>query len=179
MNEFFTYTVLGIAVGCIYALTATGLVVTYITSGIFNFAHGAIGMIAAFAYWDLSVNHGWPAPVALIAVVFVLAPLFGALIDGVLMRRLHGTPVEVSLVITLGLLLLLLGVAFTVWDNSVVRILPEFFAGNQIELFNLQISYHQIIVILTAVAVAVGLRIFLYQTRPGIALRAVVDAPEV
>ena len=85
MNEFFTYTVLGVAVGCIYALTATGLVVTYITSGIFNFAHGAIGMIAAFAYWDLSVNHGWPAPLALFVVVFVLAPLFGALIDGVLM----------------------------------------------------------------------------------------------
>jgi branched-chain amino acid transport system permease protein len=179
VSEFFTYTVLGLAVGCIYALTATGLVVTYITSGIFNFAHGAIGMVAAFAYWDLSVHHGWPAPIAFVTVVFVLAPLLGALIDGALMRRLHGTPVEVSLVVTLGLLLLLLGIAFTVWDPAGVRILPEFFAGHQITLFNLEISYHQIIVILAAVAVALGLRLFLYETRSGIALRAVVDAPDV
>ena len=56
MTTFLALTVVGIVVGCIYALTATGLVVTYITSGIFNFAHGAVGMIAAFAYWNLTVE---------------------------------------------------------------------------------------------------------------------------
>jgi len=37
----------------IYAVAASGLVVTYATSGVFNFAHGAIGMFCAFTYWEL------------------------------------------------------------------------------------------------------------------------------
>ena len=62
MNEFISLTVAGIATyGCVYALTAMGLVVTYTTSGIFNFAQGAIGMIAAFFFYELSrVWHQWP-----------------------------------------------------------------------------------------------------------------------
>ena len=58
MTTFLALTTLGIVVGCIYGLTATGLVVTYTTSGIFNFAHGAIGMMGAFTYWQLSVAWG-------------------------------------------------------------------------------------------------------------------------
>ena len=66
MTTFLALTTLGIVVGCIYALTATGLVVTYNTSGIFNFAHGAIGMVAAFSYWQLTVAWGWPDEARLI-----------------------------------------------------------------------------------------------------------------
>ena len=49
----------------IFALAASGLVLTYTTTGIFNFAHGAIGMLGAFAYWQLHVDWGWPTPLAL------------------------------------------------------------------------------------------------------------------
>ncbi|HLG91718.1 MAG TPA: ABC transporter permease, partial [Acidimicrobiales bacterium] len=86
MSRFLVFTVLGLVDGCIYALTATGLVVTYTTSGIFNFAHGAVGMVSAFVYWDLAVNHHWPEPLALALVVLVVAPLLGAVIERSLMR---------------------------------------------------------------------------------------------
>ena len=75
MTTFLALTVVGIVVGCIYALTATGLVVTYITSGIFNFAHGAVGMIAAFTYWQLTVKHGWPVLPSLVLVILVLVKI--------------------------------------------------------------------------------------------------------
>src|SRR4030095_7685609 len=87
MSAFLSYSIVGLVSGCIYALTATGLVVTYTTSGVFNFAHGAIGMIAAFSYWQLSDPvQGWglPTPIALILVLGVFAPLLGATIDRVL-----------------------------------------------------------------------------------------------
>ena len=54
METFLTYTVLGIVAGAIYAITATGLVVTYTTTGVFNFAHGAVAMFCAFSYWQLN-----------------------------------------------------------------------------------------------------------------------------
>ena len=58
------YLPVGIVLGCLYALTAVGLVVTYNTSGIFNLAHGAEGMFLAFTYWQLSAGWGlpWPLP---------------------------------------------------------------------------------------------------------------------
>ena len=102
MQHFLLLTITGLCTAGVFAIAASGLVLTYTTTGIFNFAHGAIGMVAAFAYWQLTIEWGWPAPVALAAVLFVLAPVLGALIERVLMRRVHGQPVEVSLVITLG-----------------------------------------------------------------------------
>jgi branched-chain amino acid transport system permease protein len=179
MSEFLALSVVGIVAGCIYALTATGLVVTYTTSGIFNFAHGAIGMVAAFTYWELSVNQGWPEPVALVVVLFVLAPLLGALVERVLMRPLHGAAVETSLTVTIGLLLLLIGLATIIWDPTTSRVLPQFFVGNSVSIFGVVVTWHQLTVVIVAVAAAVGLRLFLFRTRPGTAMRAVVDDPEL
>ena len=65
-----------------------GLVVTYTTSGIFNFAQGAMGMFCAFIYWELKVNAGSRRWSRSLITVLVSAPLFGAVIERVLMRRL-------------------------------------------------------------------------------------------
>src|SRR2546428_380381 len=134
MTTFMAFTIVGLVVGCIYALTATGLVVTYTTSGVFNFAHGAIGMLAAFAYWQLTVSWRWPVPVALLLILLVLAPLLGALVERALIRPLHGAPVDLSLVVTLGLLLALIGVANQVWKPTVARRVPQFFEGHTVRL---------------------------------------------
>ena len=42
MSELFTFLIAGVVTGAIYAVTATGLVVTYNTTGVFNFADGAV-----------------------------------------------------------------------------------------------------------------------------------------
>ena len=88
--------IFALTAGSIYAIAASGLVVTYTTSGVFNFAQGAIGMIMAFLYWEVRINHGWPAWVALIFVVLIVAPLFGAVIERTLMRRLVDAPLVVD-----------------------------------------------------------------------------------
>ena len=74
LQTFFTFLLIGITVSAVYAISATGLVVTYITSGVFNFAHGAIGMFLAFVYWELRVNQGWPTLLALFVTLGVIAP---------------------------------------------------------------------------------------------------------
>ena len=161
MSSFLTYSVIGIVVGCIYALTATGLVVTYTTSGVFNFAHGAIGMIAAFSYWQLTVGWGVPPVLALIVVLLVGAPLFGALIERVLMRRLEGAALEVQLVVTVGLLAFLIGVANLAWNPTrATRTLQRFFIGHKFKLLLVYVDYHEVIVVAVAAAVAIGLRLF-------------------
>ena len=77
---FLQYTLLGLVLGGVYGIAASGLVLTYTTSGIFNFAHGAIAMLSAFTYWQFRVGWHWPAPLALFVVLGVLAPLLGAVL---------------------------------------------------------------------------------------------------
>ncbi|MET0883686.1 MAG: ABC transporter permease, partial [Acidimicrobiales bacterium] len=89
MDQFLTFTVFGLVTAAIYAVAASGLVVTYTTSGIFNFAHGAFGMLAAFMYWRLRVEWGWPAPISLLIMLCLVAPLFGATIERVIFRGLQ------------------------------------------------------------------------------------------
>ena len=180
MTTFLALTTLGIVVGCIYALTATGLVVTYTTSGIFNFAHGAIGMFGAFSYWQLAVGWHWPAWIALPAVLLVEAPLLGAGIEAVLVRPLKRSAVDLSLVVTLGLLLFLLGIANLLWKPTKTRVLPAFLHGAKpLQLGGLAVSANQVLVVVVALAVAVGLRLFFGRTRLGIAMRGVVDDPDL
>ena len=69
MEKFLIFTIVGLSLSAIYAVISSGLVLTYTTTGIFNFAHGAIGMLAAFAYWQLRFDWGWPTPVALFVVI--------------------------------------------------------------------------------------------------------------
>jgi branched-chain amino acid transport system permease protein len=179
MTDFLAFTIVGIVTGCIYAVAASGLVVTYTTSGIFNFAHGAIGMFCAFAYWQLRVDAGWPAPLALVAVICGLAPAMGAVIERILMRKLHGTPTGVSLVVTLALLVFLLGLAQTIWPPQEARRVDPFFAGRGVKLAGVVVSYHEITVLIVAVAIAASLRLLLFHTRMGVTMRAVVDDREL
>ncbi len=77
MHLFLEYTILGLVTGAVYGIAASGLVLTYTTSGIFNFAQGAMAMLAAFTYWQFRYGWNWPAPLALFTVIAVLAPLLG------------------------------------------------------------------------------------------------------
>ena len=56
MEKFLIFTIVGLTLAAIYAIISSGLVLTYTTTGIFNFAHGAIGMLAAFAYWQIQIG---------------------------------------------------------------------------------------------------------------------------
>ena len=102
VSNFLQYTVFGVMFGAGYAIAATGLVVTYTTSGVFNFAQGAVGMIAAFCYWVLVSEHHVPILVALVIILIVGASIAGALVERVLMRRLHGASAERPVMVTLG-----------------------------------------------------------------------------
>jgi branched-chain amino acid transport system permease protein len=172
------YIVVGIIYGCLYALTATALVVTYATSGIFNFAVGAMGMFMAFVYWQLAVGWGIPWPLALAIVLLVVAPLMGALIERVLMRHLYTASLGVTLVVTLGLLLFLLYLADWAWTSSRTRNLPTIFPGD-FRLFGVVVTDYQVMVLIVSIGVAVGLRLFFKLTRAGITMRAVVDDREL
>lgn len=178
VTDILTFTVIGIVTGSAYAIAASGLVVTYATSNVFNIAHGAVGMVMAFLYWELDVNRGLPTLVALLLVVGVAAPLFGLLVERLVIRRFSDAPVAVTLVITVGLMVMLIAVTQQIWPPSARRV-DRFFGDTSFEIAAIQVSAHDLITFLVAAAVAAALYYFLNRTRTGIAMRALVDNREL
>jgi branched-chain amino acid transport system permease protein len=175
VHEFIIFTIGGLAAAGIYAITASGLTLTYTTTGIFNWAHGAVGMICAFAYWQMSIGWGWPVLVSMLLCIFVLAPAIGIAIEAAVMRRLEGVSEASKLVVTLSIALMLLGVAQWIWSPTTYRALPPLFNNDTLVLGSIRISYNDVTILVLALAVAVGLRLFLYRTRMGVTMRASVD----
>jgi len=188
VSVFLSFTVLGIVSGAVYAILATGLVVTYKTTGVFNFAQGAVGMVAAFSYWQLWQDWHWPFLLAIGFIVLVEAPLMAIAVEFVLFRRIHGATVERSLMVSLGLLVILLGIATIFWSSpDVIRSVPAYFTAADgtvaaVHLFGangITIQDQQILIVVVAAVVAVLLGVFLRSFRLGVAMRAVVDDPDL
>src|SRR4029078_9381273 len=66
-----------------------------------------------------------------------------------------------------------------IWDQSVARQLPYYFGDSAVRLAGLNVPYHRLLIMVVPVPPAVGLRILFVRTRAGIAMRAVVDDPEL
>ena len=117
LGDFWPYIIQGLAFGAMYAVTGTGLVVLYQTTGVVNLAFGAIGCMGAHLAWSmLGGSLSKPTPHAegwrilayplLVVVCALLTLAYGVCIAPLLARR---DPLVKSLG-TLGLALLLLGV---------------------------------------------------------------------
>lgn len=179
MSEFFSLLIAGIVYGSIYAVSASGLVVTYNTTGVFNFAHGAVGMVLAYLFWQLWQGWGINVIVSLVVVLLVAAPLGGAIVERLIMRPLYGAAANISIVVTLGLLLLLFGLNSSIWSPTNSYVVPQFFNSDYVSLGSINVSYEQLLTVGLAIGVAVFFRMFFKLTRTGIAMRGVVDDPQL
>ena len=81
MSDLLPYIVFGVTAGAIYGLSAMGLVLTYKTSGLFNFGHGAVSAAAAYVFYTLHVDQDLPWPLAVLIVAGVFGPLAGLLLE--------------------------------------------------------------------------------------------------
>ncbi|TQF68656.1 ABC transporter permease [Rhodococcus spelaei] len=180
MDTFVTFTILGLVLGSVYAIAASGLVLTYNTSGIFNFAHGAQAMLGAFFYWQLSVGWGIPTPLALLIVLGVFGPLMGLALYFLIMRGLRDTADVTKIVVTVSIMLGMLFLSQWFWHPEDPRTLKMFFGDNaKVSFFGATVHVHEIICLVAAIAIAVGLRLLFTRTRMGTTMRGVVDDPDL
>ncbi len=177
---FLQYTLLGLILGGVYGIAASGLVLTYTTSGIFNFAHGAIAMLSAYIYWQFRVGWHLPAPLALLIVLFVFAPLLGAILDVGIMRGLRNTSEITKITVTIALTIGAVPLANWIWNPLTPRRLDYFFGSdNSVSIFGSKVTYHEFIALGCAVAIALGLRFLFTRSYIGVAMRGVVDDPDL
>src|SRR3954447_7280905 len=102
MQKFMGLLISGLATGAIYSVMASCLVLSFETSGIFNFAQPAIAFCCAYFYYEL--NTGWSVPIvpAALLTVAVFAPLLGLALNRLIFAPLATAPVYVRVVGTIG-----------------------------------------------------------------------------
>jgi ABC-type branched-subunit amino acid transport system ATPase component/branched-subunit amino acid ABC-type transport system permease component len=178
MNALLPFVILGITAGSVYGLTGTGLVLTYKTSGIFNFAQGAVATTGAYIFYILhdDVLHVPAVPTALICV-FVVGPLLGLGMEA-MARRLAEASATMKVVATIGLVLVVQGF-FTATFGTVARTFPAWLPQHTVSVGGVFVGYDQMIITGVALAATVALFVFFRQTRLGLAMRGVVDNPEL
>src|SRR5438270_5790287 len=118
MGSLLNYVIPGVPFGCIYALVAVGLVLTYRSSGVFNLAFGAQAYVSAAVFYDTVGTHHWPTWAAFVVSVLVVGPVVGLVLDRALFRHLRTASAMVKLVAALGLLVGLPALIPQVWSGT-------------------------------------------------------------
>ena len=178
MNALLPFLILGITAGSVYGLTGTGLVLTYKTSGIFNFAQGAVATTGAYAFYILhdDVLHLPAVPTALICV-FVVGPVLGLGLEA-MARRLADASATMQVVATIGLVLVVQGF-FSATFGTLARTFPAWLPQHTVNIGGAFVGVDQMIITGIALAATVALFLFFRLTRLGLAMRGVVDNPEL
>jgi branched-chain amino acid transport system permease protein len=172
MAYFIELALNGVLIGLMYALVALGVVLVFKASGVANFAQGALGMVAAYLVWWLAKALGAPLWLAIpLAVVGMF--LLGRGIERVALRRMIGQPVIMIIMLTLGLEIMLRGLAPAIWGSTMKRM--DLGIGHK-PLFLGHVLINRAYLIGGIVSVVlIGLAQLFFRSRQGIALRAIAD----
>jgi len=162
----------GLLSGVMYSLVAIGFVLIYKTSGVLNFAQGAMLLFAALTFVSL-VERGVPFALALALTLAVMA-LLGVAIERTVLRPLVNKPPITLFMATLGLSYVIEGAAQLLWGTQVhgldlgIEDLP-------IEIGGVFVSTFDLFAAAIAGAMVAGLTLFFRYTHVGLAFRAVAD----
>jgi ABC-type branched-subunit amino acid transport system ATPase component/branched-subunit amino acid ABC-type transport system permease component len=179
MDTLLPFIVSGIATGAIYGLAGTGLVLTYKTSGVFNFAHGAVAAAAAYVFYWLHVDHGMHWVPAFLICVFGLGAAFGLALEA-MARHLAAQRTTMKVVGTIGIILIVQGLATIKYGPDALRVKQYLPHGKESFRFGgVNVTYDQVIITVVALLAAAGLFAMFKFTRMGLAMRAVVSDPDL
>jgi branched-chain amino acid transport system permease protein len=162
----------GALVGLMYTLIALGIVLVFKSSGVANLAQGAVAMLGAYLAWAALALLSAPVWVA-IPLVAVAMFFVGRGIERLALRRMIGQPVIMVIMLTLGLEILLRGLAPALF-GPVKKRLDIGIDNAPVILGPILIDRAYLISGVVALAL-VALAVLFFATRQGVMLRAVSD----
>lgn len=152
----------------LYALVAAGFTMIYTVGRVLNLAYGTYIMIAAYAYWVVTQQMGFPTGVGFIVAILVGVGLALATYRGIV-RRYLGDPTAVF-VSTLILAILLQSVMVLIYSDLPRNVLP-IVTGTTI-VFGTTVSYNILLAMILSWVTIGGLLAFVARTHVGRAIRA-------
>ena len=173
------FVIAGLVLGGIYAIASAGLVITYTSSGILNFAFGALAFFIARFYYYLHTQESWGIVPAAVVSIGIAAPALGVLLYAVLFRHLRLSSPLIKVVATIGLLVALPSLAVLIFGNQAIEQAPGL-APEPVHVYQflgVPVTLDQIIVYICVVLTVVVGAVVLRYTDVGLKVRAMVDSP--
>lgn len=167
----------GLIAGSLYAVLAVGLALIYGILRFVNLAYGEFALMGAYAFYSFYVNLGWPilpSFAGAMAILFIV--IF--LIEKLTLKPVRGAPEFIPLIISIGLSILIKNALLMIYEPY-ARSFPH--EAKSFSFFSdiIRITDIQIIIVITSLALMIGLWAFLKYAKIGRAIRAVSDNREV
>ena len=182
MDIFLQQIINGLVQGSVYALVALGYTMVYGILGLINFAHGEIVMIGAMvalaAIQVLLAAAFSPVLVLVLSVMLAVAVCMalGYGIERIAYRPLRHAPRLAPLITAIGVSIVLQHLAMIIWGRE-YHSFPQLLPNSSHHIGGAIITEVQIIIVITAIMVMLGLMLLVHHTRLGRAMRAVAENP--
>ncbi len=173
------FVIAGLVLGGIYAIASAGLVITYTSSGILNFAFGSLAFFIARFYYYLHTQEGWAILPAAIVAIGIASPALGVVLYALLFRHLRLSSPLIKVVATIGLSVAIPALATLIFGDGAIQQAPGL-APEPVSVYHflgVPVTLDQVIVYVCVIlTVAVGALVLRF-TDIGLKVRAMVDSP--
>ena len=185
MDIFVQQLINGLVLGSIYALIALGYTMVYGILELINFAHGEVtmfGAMIALALINALLAHSGLPPMLILAVslcgAIIFCMLLGYSIERVAYRPLRQAPRLAPLITAIGVSIVLQNIAMLIWGKKFLSF-PDIIPIERFNIVGASITNLQIVIILLAIILMMGLWQLIHRTRLGRAMRATAQSPEI
>jgi len=188
MDIFLQQIINGLVLGSIYALIALGYTMVYGVLGIINFAHGEVLMIGAMVSLSLlrlilnltSDLPGWLTLLIVLPVTMAACAGLSYWIERIAYRPLRNAPRLAPLISAIGMSILLQTIAMMIWSRNPMTY-PQLLPSTPIDLWSTgaSITGKEIVIIVVALVVMVGLLFLVEKTKLGRAMRATAEQTQI
>jgi branched-chain amino acid transport system permease protein len=178
MQEFLEFTLGGIAIGMIYAAIALSLVLIWRGTRVLNYSQGGMAMFTTYVAWVVISHTGnyWAG----FFLALVAGLVLGAVLERTVVRPTVGKAPLNSVIVTIGLLIFLEGLAGIIYGGQ-YRSFPAAFSikGLKIGSVALGISPSDLFTAAAVLAAALALALVFQYTSVGLRLRATAFSPDI
>ena len=170
MSTFIQVILRSLETGSIYALAALSIIIIFRTSNIVNFSQGSVAMfntfVVTYLFNTLGINIWLAAAGGIVSAI-----LIGILIDFVIIRHTKKVHPEAKQIITLGMMMIVLGITPMFFGVDPLR-LPKMIETGNLSILGADISYNGLFNIIFGLLVMGALFIILQKTKVGLAIRS-------
>src|SRR5436190_5060326 len=182
-KQFVSVFLLGITLGCVYALIALGYTLVYGILELINFAHGDVFMlgglmsatVAGSLFGLTSGQRGvvvWFSVLGTLVIAMAFCAVLNASIERVAYRPLRGAPRLAPLITAIGMSFILQNVGLAWKGPNYIEVVDVFPHSNVFSVGGINYSWNKLIVVIITVPVLTALMWLVNKTRQGKAMRA-------
>ena len=177
MQRFVDLTLNGLSNGAVYAAVALSLVLIWRATRILNFAQAGMLMFTTFIAWT-AIDHGASYWVGF-AIALMSGLVLGAIVERVIIRHVEGAPPLNAIIVTLGVFIVVEGLAGMFFGGTPHRY-PTHFSNVNYDVGDVSaLAPFDLFTVLVVAAVMAGVILLFTRTTLGLRMRAAAFAPEV